>query len=217
MDKTELKRKSRLVLEPIVVLLERLGATPLLVSLFGVVFSLYGAYVVSKGSLFTGALWLIVGSIADVLDGDLARRRGQETKFGAFIDSTLDRVSELGLFIGLVVYYITRDVDYNILLIVLVMIAMSSSMLISYTRARLEGLGYTCYVGWFERPERMILLIAGLVLGHHVLTFLLVVLAFGTTFTALQRIIHGYRVTQDDDRQPSAPTPSEPPVKIVED
>ncbi len=215
MDKANLKKRARTVLDPLVAMLDRLGATPLLVSLFGVVFSLYGAYVVANGSLFTGALWLIMGSIADVLDGDLARRRGQETKFGAFLDSTLDRVSELGLFIGLVVYYITRSVDYSIGMIVIVLIAMSSSMLISYTRARLEGLGYSCHVGWFERPERMTLLLAGLVLGHHVLTFALVVLAFGTTITAIQRILHGYRVTQADDAAtPALPKPDIEPDSV---
>jgi len=213
MDKAELKKKARGIVNPIVSLLERVGATPLLVSLFGVVFSLYGAYVVAKGSLFVGALWLIVGSIADVLDGDLARRKGEESKFGAFIDSTLDRVSELGLFVGLVVYYITRSPDYSIPMIVVVLVGMSSSMLISYTRARLEGLGYTCYVGWFERPERMVLLIAGLLLGRYVLTFCLIVLALGTTVTFLQRVIHGYRVT----REGSSPAEGQPDIEIVED
>ena len=217
MNKAELKLKSRRVLDPIVSLLERTGATPLLVSLFGVVFSLYGAYVIAKGSLFVGGLWLIVGAICDVLDGDLARRRGTDSKFGAFIDSTLDRVSELGLFIGLVVYYITRSVDYSIGMIVVVLIAMSSSMLISYTRARLEGLGYTCYVGWFERPERMVLLIVGLIFGHYILSFALIVLAIGTTFTVLQRIMHGYRVTKADDAPATDAPQPDPGAEAVEE
>jgi CDP-diacylglycerol--glycerol-3-phosphate 3-phosphatidyltransferase len=136
--------------------------------------------------------------VCDVLDGGLARRRGEESHFGAFIDSTLDRVSELALFGGILIYYTSRSVDYSTLTIVLVLVAMGSSMLVSYARARLEGLGYTCFVGWFERPERMAIMVVGLILGHVMLTLAIVVLAFGATWTVLQRIRHAHIVTRAD-------------------
>jgi len=198
MTKADLKNKARGILDPILSVLDGLGVSPMLVSLFGLVFSLYAAYVVAKGSLFAGGVWLLIGGLCDVLDGGLARRRGEESRFGAFIDSTLDRVSELALFGGIVIYYTSRSVDYSTLTVVLVLVAMGSSMLISYARARLEGLGYTCFVGWFERPERMAIMVVGLMLGHVMLTLAIVVLAFGATWTVIQRIRHAYVVTRPE-------------------
>lgn len=190
------KENARRVFDPVVGLLVSLGVSPTLVTLFGLAFSVYGAIQVARGSLVGGGIWLIVSGLCDVLDGSLARRRGVASKFGAFIDSTLDRVSELAYFSGLIVYYVTRPQGYSQFDIVVVCVALSASLLISYARARLEGLGYTCTVGWMERPERLVLLIAGLLLGSRILGYVLVVLAAGATLTVLQRIRHAYIVTR---------------------
>jgi CDP-diacylglycerol--glycerol-3-phosphate 3-phosphatidyltransferase len=203
MDKQTFKNRARVVLDPVVSLLASLGLSPMLVSIFGLVFSVYAGYVIATGSLFRGGLWLIVAGLCDVLDGSLARRRGVETKFGAFIDSTLDRVAELAAFAGLIIYYITRPAGFSSFIIAVVLVALGASFLISYARARLEGLGYSCKVGIMERPERLVLLIAGLLLGSRVLFIAILVLAAGATITVLQRIRHGYVVTHE--REPSNP------------
>jgi len=195
-DKKTFKDNARRLLNPVVTLLGSFGVSPMLVSLFGLVFSLYGAIIVARGSLFWGGVWLIVSGLCDVLDGSLARARHQESRFGAFIDSTFDRVSEFAYFSGLIVYYITRPQGYSIFLIVLVVVVLGASFLISYARARLEGLGYECKVGMMERPERLTLLIVGLILGSRVLPVVLFILATGSVVTVIQRIRHGYIVTR---------------------
>jgi CDP-diacylglycerol--glycerol-3-phosphate 3-phosphatidyltransferase len=203
MSSKDFKEKARGILNPVVSSLSSVGVPPILVSIFGLIFSLYGAYVVAKGSLFAGAIWLLVSGLCDVLDGSIARHSGTASRFGAFIDSTLDRVTEFAYFTGLVIYYITRPQGYSVFMVVVVMIALAGSVLVSYTRARLEGLGYDCKVGIMERPERIALLLVGLLLGSKVLAFVLVLLAVGSVFTTLERIGHGYRVTQTDPPGPS--------------
>jgi CDP-diacylglycerol--glycerol-3-phosphate 3-phosphatidyltransferase len=194
-DRKAFKENARRLLDPIVSLLASLGVSPMLVSLLGLVLSLYGATLVARGSLLWGGIWLLIAGLCDILDGSLARSRGIESKFGAFIDSTFDRISELTYLCGLIIYYITRPQGYSVFMIVVVCVVLSASLLISYARARLEGLGYTCEVGLMERPERLALLIVGLILGSRVLAVILVVLAVGSVITVLQRIRHAYLVT----------------------
>ena len=197
-DKQTFKDNARRLLNPIVSFLGSLGVSPMLVSIFGLVISVYGATVVARGSLFWGGVWLIVAGLCDVLDGSLARSQNTASRFGAFIDSTFDRISELAYFSGLIIYYITRPQGYSVSLIVLVCVVLGASFLISYARARLEGLGYECKVGWMERPERLALLIVGLLLGSRVLAVVLVILAVGSVITVGQRIRHGQIVTREE-------------------
>lgn len=195
-DKKAFKENARRLLDPVVSALAAAGATPMLMSIFGLVTSLYGAIIVARGSLFWGGVWLLVSGLCDILDGSIARSRSLETRFGAFIDSTFDRVSELAFLSGLIVYYVSRPQGYSVFLIVVVCIVLGASFLISYTRARLEGLGYECKVGMMERPERLALLILGLLLGSRILAVVLVVLALGSVITVLQRVRHGHIVTR---------------------
>jgi CDP-diacylglycerol--glycerol-3-phosphate 3-phosphatidyltransferase len=197
-DKKAFKNNARRLLNPIVSVLASLGVSPMLVSIFGLVISVYGATVVARGSLFWGGVWLIVAGLCDVLDGSLARSQNAASRFGAFIDSTFDRISELAYYTGLIVYYVTRPQGYSTSLITLVCVVLGASFLISYARARLEGLGYECKVGWMERPERLVLLIAGLLLGSRVLAVMLVILAVGSVITVAQRIRHGHIVTREN-------------------
>jgi len=197
-EKKSFKDNARRLLDPIVSLLGSLGVSPLLISIFGLVFSLSGAVLVARGSLFWGGIWLIIAGLCDVLDGSIARSRSLATRFGAFIDSTFDRVSELAYFSAILVYYVTRPQGYSTFLIVLVCTVLGASFLISYARARLEGLGYECKVGLMERPERLVLLIAGLLFGSRVLAVVLVILAVGSVITVIQRIRHGHIVTRDE-------------------
>lgn len=204
MSKRELKDKARGLLNPIVVGLSSLGVSPMLMSVFGLIFGLYAAHLISRGSLSWGGVALLVSGLCDVIDGSLARHADSGSRFGAFIDSTFDRVAELAVFSGLIVYYVTRPQGYNLSLVVLVCLVLSASILISYARARLEGLGYTCAVGLMERTERFVLLVAGLLFGRRVLVLMLVVLAVGSVYTVIQRIHHAWVVTHIEPRREEA-------------
>lgn len=137
-----------------------------------------------------GILILLAGSF-DLIDGVLARNFGKITRFGAFLDSVLDRYSDAALFGGLMVYYISNN---SILYTLVTFGAMLGSFLISYTRARAEGLGIDCNIGLMERPERIILLSAGAITGllEEILWILLVL----THITAIQRIHHTWKATR---------------------
>jgi len=211
MNKREFKSHARKILDPIVSILTSLGVPPMLVSLFGLAFSLYGALVVARGSLALGGVFLLLSGFCDVLDGDLARRRGLASRFGAFLDSTLDRVAEFAYFGGFLYYFVNRPGGGSDFIFVVTLVALTGSVLTSYARARAEGLGYECTVGIMERPERIALLAVGLFLGSRVLTAVLVVLAITTTYTFIQRIVHVYRVSSADDRPLDQAAPAPPP------
>ena len=196
MDKQEIKHKARRILDPVVDRLASMGVSPTLVSVFALFFSLFGAYEVARGSLFAGGVWLLIAGVCDMLDGQLARKRGTETHFGAFIDSTFDRITEFAYFGGLIIYFTTRPEGFSVFVVFVTLVALTASVLISYARARLEGLGYDGTVGLLERPERIALLIAGLLLGRYLLVLALMLLALGSVFTVYQRIRHAYEVTQ---------------------
>jgi CDP-diacylglycerol--glycerol-3-phosphate 3-phosphatidyltransferase len=207
MDKREFKTYARKILDPVVTVMASLGVPPLLVSLFGLVFSLYGAIVVARGSLALGGLFLLLSGLCDVLDGDLARRRGLASRFGAFLDSTLDRVAEFAFFGGMLYYIVDRPGGYSDFVFVITVVALTGSVITSYARARAEGLGYECTVGIMERPERIAALTLGLFLGYRVLTIVLTILAITTVYTSVQRILHVHRVSSADDRPLDTPEP----------
>ncbi len=204
LDKQAVKDKSRRLLDPMVGSLASLGVPPMLISILGLVFSFYGAVLVAGGSLFWSGIWLLIAGICDILDGSVARRSGRSSKFGAFVDSTFDRISELAYYGAILIYYINRSETYGLLMFVVIWVALGGSFLVSYTRARVEGLGGSCAIGYFERPERLTLLIVGLLLGHRMLSFVLTVIAVGTIVTVLQRIHHAHEVLRNG-RQDAGP------------
>ena len=193
-SKSTIKERSRRVLDPAVTLLASMGVPPMLVTALGLAGSFCAAWVIAGGSLFWGGVWVFGSGLCDVIDGSLARRLGRETDFGAFVDSTFVRVSELVIYGALAFRY--AQGGYSSLLLAVIWVAMGGSFLVSYVRARIEGLGHACKVGLFERPERLVLLIAGLLLGQTALVAALVVIAFGTVITVVQRIHHAYYVTR---------------------
>ena len=132
-----------------------------------------------------------VAAMFDMVDGALARLSQSESKFGAFLDSTLDRYSESITFLGLAVYYANEGSSQTHLL--LIFLTLVGSWAVSYTRARAEGLDVECKVGILQRPERLVLLIAGLILGF--VLPVLWVLAVMTNITAIQRIYEVYSRT----------------------
>jgi len=141
----------------------------------------------SPATLRMGGVVALVASIFDMLDGRVARLRGRETRFGAYLDSTMDRYSDALLYMGLLILYArTERTD----LMVLVWVAAFGSFMTSYARARAESLIPRCPVGLMERPERVVLIIAGAVLNRMVAV--LWIIALLSNVTAVQRVVYTY-------------------------
>ncbi|MCL4369712.1 MAG: CDP-alcohol phosphatidyltransferase family protein [Chloroflexi bacterium] len=166
----------------------RTGVSPNAVTLITLALNFGVAAVIAWGSLPAGGLLVLVVGALDSLDGALARATGRATTFGAFLDSTMDRYSEAALFLG-IIYRFHDDTT----LVIIAYLALVGSLMVSYARARAEGLGLDCEVGWLARPERVVILGLGLATG--LTLYALIVLAFFTHVTALQRILHVRRVT----------------------
>ena len=164
------------------------GITPNTLTLVGYILHLPVMYMLATGHLRVGGMLFVVASAFDALDGSVAREMGQASTFGAFLDSVMDRFSEGTVLFGLLLHYLNNGARLEPTLIY---VAMCGSLLVSYTRARAEGVGVTCKEGLFTRFERVILLAAGLILGFTRLA--LWALAILTLFTALQRIYHVWR------------------------
>jgi len=142
---------------------------------------------VTPSLLRAGGLMALLASVFDMLDGRVARRRGRETSFGAFLDSTMDRYSDMLLYMGLLILYARLD---RTPLMVLVWVAAFGSFMTSYARARAESLVPSCTVGFLERPERLGLLILGAVANHMIAA--LWVIAVLSNIAAIQRVAYAY-------------------------
>jgi CDP-diacylglycerol---glycerol-3-phosphate 3-phosphatidyltransferase len=185
--KDRLKEAGRRVLNPIAVLLHRLHVSPDQVTFGGLLLSIAAGAALAANRFPLATLLLLAGSLCDVLDGSLARLSGRSSRFGAFLDSTVDRYAEMTVFMGLGVLYATTGDVFNV---GLTFVAATGSLLVSYARARAEGLGLDCKVGLMERPERLVLLIVGAALGPLGMRVVLWILAILTHVTALQRVLH---------------------------
>jgi CDP-diacylglycerol--glycerol-3-phosphate 3-phosphatidyltransferase len=173
---------------PIINILSKINVSPNMLTLSGLLITAASSYFIYTKSFFTGAVLLTIGSLFDALDGHLARKSMQTSKFGAFLDSVVDRISDfLPLFALLFAFYENKVIVFSLLLTILF------TFLVSYTRARAEGLGVQCNVGFFERPERLIILIVSLLLNE-VETGILILLS-GSFLTFIQRIYHVYKVS----------------------
>lgn len=173
------------LLDKIVSGLASTGVHPDLLTFFGLVVNIVAAVLFAAGEFKWAALVIILAGIFDMTDGRVARRLNRVTRFGAFFDSMIDRYSDLVLYIGLVVYYARID---RISYVVLTAIALGSSQLVSYSRARAESLIPSCKVGFMERPERVVLLILGAVFDR--MAPVLWVVAVLSTWTVIHRIIY---------------------------
>ena len=168
--------------------LHQRGVTPNAVSIAGFILTLLSTILLAKGFLVVGGFVLWAASMFDMLDGALARYANQASKFGAFLDSTLDRYSESITFLGLVFYFSYQPESQTRLF--LIFLTLIGSWMVSYTRARAEGLGIECKVGILQRPERLTILIAGLIL--RLVLPALWILAIFTNITSFQRIYEVY-------------------------
>ena len=174
--------------EPIARFLVKTKVTPNILTITGFLLNVAVAALVGYDILLAAGLVLLFSGLFDMLDGALARATGKTSKSGAILDSVLDRFSESAVLIGLIVYYLYAS-PVNGLGVILVVVTLIGSMMVSYTRAKAEGLGVDCKVGLFTRPERVILLAAGFIFSS-ALIYILWVLAVGTIATALWRLIY---------------------------
>jgi len=161
-------------------------------TLLGLGVSLLAATAFIGARIRTGGVLLILAGLCDFFDGSLARASGQVSTFGAFLDSVIDRYSDLVVLLGIVVLYAHMS---HMRGAIVAMAGLIGSMMVSYTKARAESIGVRCTVGLMERPERMICLIAGALLD--LLEPALWLLAVLSNLTALQRIAFTWRATRD--------------------
>jgi CDP-diacylglycerol---glycerol-3-phosphate 3-phosphatidyltransferase len=194
-----LKEGARSVLAPVVRLAIALHLTPNTITVIGLVITVVASVLVANGWLLVGAAILTAGSLLDAVDGALARAQGGGTAFGSFLDSTLDRVGEAVLYIGIGAWLLASQRD-PFWPIVAVMVALAGSFVVSYAHARAQGIGHTADVGLAPRTERLVLVIAGVALAGLGLTIglvaILVLVAALTVVTVIQRIRHVWLASQ---------------------
>ena len=177
------------------------GLTPNMLTVIGLLLNCGVAVVLARGHLFWGGVLVLAAGLFDLLDGAMARVTDRTSPFGAFFDSTLDRYSEAVVYGGLLVYFLYGDYPGDGRLgAVLIYLTIVGSLLVSYARARAEGLGYKLQVGLLARPERIIILSLGLLVGWPL--WALWILAIFTNLTAAQRIYHLWATTHRDVAQP---------------
>ena len=177
--------------DPIVSPLAALGVTPNMISAAGFAGNVAAGCLAAGGHFLAAGIVMLVFSGLDLLDGALARKTGTVTKFGAVFDSVLDRLSEAAVLAGLLFHF--AESGGHTQAIVLCYAAIVGSIMVSYARARAEGIGLTLREGLFTRAERVLLLGAALIIGHGVLLWALWVLAVLSHVTAVQRVVTVWR------------------------
>jgi CDP-diacylglycerol--glycerol-3-phosphate 3-phosphatidyltransferase len=191
----DIQQRARRIAEMIVRPLAALGLTPNMATILGLVLNGVAAWILATGHLRLGGAMVLVAGVFDMFDGALARVRNQKTTFGAFFDSTLDRFSEGIVLLGLILFALSQPASAaRTWVIVLAYVAGLSSLMVSYARARAEGLGLEMKSGLMARPERVLLLSAGLIIGGAGwLVWTLAVLATTSLITSVQRIVVVWR------------------------
>ena len=181
---------SRWFERPAVSLLVALKFTPSTATSVGLLVAGIAAYFVSQGEFLVGGLLVLVSSAFDLLDGGIARSTGRVSKRGALIDSVFDRVAEVVVLIGLAVYFLSGP-DANQTGVLLAFVAVAGSLMVSYVRARAEGLGVKGTAGFLTRPERVIVVVVSLVAGYPMVA--LWILGVGTPLSAAWRFYDAWR------------------------
>jgi CDP-diacylglycerol--glycerol-3-phosphate 3-phosphatidyltransferase len=137
------------------------GVHPNILTAIGVTINVACGVLFGFGEFFWAGVVLIVANLFDMLDGNVARLTGNVTRFGSFLDSSLDRLSDMVAFLGIMIFYAGNSPQHSIMNVFLAGVGMISSVMVSYTTARSEGLGVKANVGFLQRPERVVLLIIG--------------------------------------------------------
>lgn len=174
--------------EALITALGRTPLTPNQVTVVGLALTVVASGLVAFGQLRWAGIVLILAATCDILDGALARSTNASYPYGAFLDSTLDRYSEGAVYLGLAAYFVRINSPFQEWLVLATLAALAGSFLVSYVRARAQSLGFVCKSGLFQRPERVVVTVIGLLLGGYVLYAVVFLLAIVTNITALQRI-----------------------------
>jgi len=197
------------IINAMVRVLASLGIPPNVLTAIGVTINMGCGVLFGFGEFFWAGVVLIVANLFDMLDGNVARLTGRVTKYGSFLDSTLDRLSDMGSFLGIMIFYARITDHHSTLNVFLAGVGMVTSVLVSYTTARSEGLGVKANVGFLQRPERVVLLIIGALstwnwasdnFFANRMPQVLWVLAVGSTWTLVQRMIYIRRELRQMDR-----------------
>ena len=188
------RKYSRVFLEPLARFISRTGLSPNVITVIGFLMMVGVAFVLARGYLIWGGLLIIAVALFDAIDGTLARLMGRTSRFGAFLDSTLDRFSEAVIYLGLFIYLIDQDQNMELVLIYATVVG---SLMVSYARARAEGIGVPLKDGLFTRFERVFILVVGLLFNQ--LTLALWILAVFSNLTAIQRMYLVWRITGGEE------------------
>jgi len=198
------------IIDPIADWMVARRINPNTITTVGTLCSVAGGIIYASGHIMTAGWVLGLTALFDVLDGTVARRTGRSTTFGAFYDSTLDRVADGAVLGGLTYFYATNAIHRNSVMVIVCLAGLMGAFLTSYTRARAESLGIDAKVGMLQRPERVTLLSApqaffGLLFNGYVLMGIVVLLTVTSLITAMQRIAFVYRATTPGNSAGAAP------------
>ena len=188
------RAQASVVTVPVARVLGQLGVHPNTLTILGLMLQAGVAVVFGLGYLRLGGWLLLIVAPIDALDGALARTLGKQSRFGAFLDSTLDRIADAVLILGLTTFYLRQGAG---LPIALLLVSLVASMMVSYVRARAETLGFCCKVGLLTRMERILLI--GLLSGLGLPMVMIWALAVLSVLTMLQRILHIYKLSRLED------------------
>ena len=185
---------SRPLLEAVANRLDKWHVSPNMATYFGMALTTGVAVLAALGEIRWAGVAYIFAAVFDAVDGTLARVTGKGSRFGAFLDSTIDRFEESVVFLGLAIYYAGAggqfDYPYEIPLLLLAMIG---SLMVSYTRSRAEAVGVECKVGFMTRIPRVVVMIIGMILDQMLIT--LVIIAVTSLYTAFHRMYHVWRMS----------------------
>jgi CDP-diacylglycerol--glycerol-3-phosphate 3-phosphatidyltransferase len=186
---------ARYLTQPIIHLLVKTPITPNALTVCSLLITVVAAVLLIQGYFLIAGFVILFAGLFDILDGALARSTNRVTKFGGALDSTLDRLAEALIFISLLVVYAREQAVGQV---ALVGAALISSLLVSYVRARAEGLGIECQVGIFTRSERIVVLVLGLLFSRfeYVLIIALSIITVLSTVTVIQRLFHVWKQTR---------------------
>lgn len=184
------------VTSPAVKLIARTPLTPNAITWIGFGITIAAGALAATEYFLAAGIVVLVAGLFDMLDGALARQTGKTTRFGALLDSTLDRLSEAILLISLLSVFARNQMITEI---IIAAVALVGSLMVSYTRARMEGLGIECKAGLFTRPERVIILALGLLLSRfdNALLIAISIIAFFSWVTVIERMVYAWRKLKD--------------------
>ena len=198
-----LRARAAGILDPIVSFLARIGVSPDMLTLLGMLLHFLFAWLIATGEFLWAGIAILIFVPMDALDGALARKIGRKGSFGAFLDSNSDRVAEIILYSGYISWFTQQE---EFLVVTAAYAAATGSLMVSYSRARAESLGYHCKIGLLSRVERYVIIVISLVLGFPDIG--LYILAIGTWFTVGQRVFHVWKQSRDlaDELSEDEPT-----------